>query len=346
MEYNQTQTLEFIHTDEGRIRYNGVDYAYDYYLKDHLGNTRVVFTESATTPNIAEVLQVDNYYPFGMRFNQAPILQVEENNYLYNGKELQENYGLDWYDYGFRFYDAALARWHVIDPMIEKHYEYTPYAYAYNNPVLYIDVLGLDTTVYVIDQDTRPNDNGTSGETYTADIYIYDDYTGELDGPYSGSSYPNSKSNTDNSTSANTVNEGDFPYDNSSGHSGSTEKGLNVVNDDGERKVPGTKPNGDDVTMTNVNVHEGASDNGNYNSRGSQGCVTINPSDSESFFSNFSWTGNGYTGNSKGTISIFRGNQTERANKVSSIKKAAAAQKKAHTKTQNWINYQDIKSRR
>ena len=146
MEYNQTQTLEYIHTNEGRVRYNGVDYAYDYYLKDHLGNTRVSFTESTTIPGQAEALQIDNYYPFGMRFNQAPILQVEENNYLYNGKELQENYRLDWYDYGWRFYDPAIARWHVIDPMVEnQHHDYTPYAYVYNNPMRFMDPFGLDS---------------------------------------------------------------------------------------------------------------------------------------------------------------------------------------------------------
>lgn len=49
-------------------------------------------------------------------------------------------------DYGWRFYDPAIARWHVIDPMIEKHYEYTPYAYVYNNPLSFTDPYGLDST--------------------------------------------------------------------------------------------------------------------------------------------------------------------------------------------------------
>ena len=54
--------------------------------------------------------------------------------------------GVDWYDYGARFYDPALGRWHVIDPAIENnHYEWTPYAYVYNNPIKSIDPLGLDS---------------------------------------------------------------------------------------------------------------------------------------------------------------------------------------------------------
>ena len=43
-------------------------------------------------------------------------------------------------------YQPELGRWFNIDPMIEKHYEWTPYAYAYNNPIKLIDIAGLDTT--------------------------------------------------------------------------------------------------------------------------------------------------------------------------------------------------------
>ena len=132
---------------------------YDYYLKGHLENTRVRFTESITIPGQAEALQVDNYYPFGMRFNQAPILQVEENNYLYNGKELQKNYGLDLYDYGARIYDPALGRFTTIDPWAERYNFQSPYLYAYNNPVRYTDFLGLGAEDEVDDEDEENNND-------------------------------------------------------------------------------------------------------------------------------------------------------------------------------------------
>ena len=52
----------------------------------------------------------------------------------------------DWYDYGARFYDPALGRWFVPDPAIENnHFDYSPYAYVYNNPMLFIDPFGLDS---------------------------------------------------------------------------------------------------------------------------------------------------------------------------------------------------------
>jgi len=49
------------------------------------------------------------------------------------------------HDFRARFYDPQIGRWHVVDPMIENNYEYTPYAYCYNNPVIFIDPFGLDT---------------------------------------------------------------------------------------------------------------------------------------------------------------------------------------------------------
>jgi hypothetical protein len=173
---------------------------------------------------------------------------------------------------------------------------------------------GLEA-VYVFDQEERPEDSGTSGTTYTADIYVVHD-NGAVEGPYSGSSYPNSVSNSDNSPAFNTVDEGMHNYSNEFGHDGGAKQGLNLgqgdVNTHEDRKVPGTTPEGDVTDVEYANVHKGTSDNGNYNSRGSQACITVKPSDSPGFFSNFDWSGSyngftGNTGNSKGTISIYRG---------------------------------------
>jgi RHS repeat-associated protein len=125
---------------EGRVVVDGSSYEYQYFLKDHLGNTRITFNESGT------IIQEDSYYPYEMNMSGLSHSSSEDlpNKFLYNGKELQDDFGLGWYDYGFRMYDPQLGRWHVPDPKAEKYTAWTPYNYALNNPLKYIDPLGLE----------------------------------------------------------------------------------------------------------------------------------------------------------------------------------------------------------
>jgi len=69
-------------------------------------------------------------------------LQAATNKFLYNGKELQDDLGLDWYDYGARFYDPVIARFSSIDRFAEKYTSFSPYSYVANNPVNGIDING------------------------------------------------------------------------------------------------------------------------------------------------------------------------------------------------------------
>lgn len=137
--------IEAIYFSEGRVYYNQGIPRYEYYIKDHLGNTRIVFTaDGPDADNDPDILQETHYYPFGlaMKGNWDGVTGTE-NSYRYNGIERNEEIGLNLDIAPYRMYDPAIGRWLRPDPFAEIMREITPYRFGYNNPLRYNDPLGL-----------------------------------------------------------------------------------------------------------------------------------------------------------------------------------------------------------
>ncbi|WP_299464633.1 RHS repeat-associated core domain-containing protein [uncultured Microscilla sp.] len=92
------------------------------------------------TPQL--IVQENHYYPFGMGLSGIEKVGKPNHKYLYNGKEKQEAFGLNWLSYGQREYDPAIGRFNRVDRFAEKYYGFSSYQYGANDPIKHIDVNG------------------------------------------------------------------------------------------------------------------------------------------------------------------------------------------------------------
>ena len=163
-------TLDCALTSAGRIvRENTADgsltYKVQHYLRDHLGSVR-----SVIDGDTGAVVETNDYYPFGKRIQVtapvsepvegsqyasdpavAPVVQAapatsvvttsSPNRWHFSGKESQSflNASIPLLDFGARMYNPAIARWTAADPLSEKYYGISPYAYCLGNPIGHID---------------------------------------------------------------------------------------------------------------------------------------------------------------------------------------------------------------
>ncbi len=165
------KNIEFVGTAEGRalrpgaVKQNASRYLsspvmspdttnkfwrYEYNLKDHLGNLRVA-CRCAEKPEALQLKPGDGYSPvvvqqahydaWGVRLpfygEKDPMKGFPEDRFKYNGKEFLSDVG--WYDYGARMYDPTIGRWSVVDPLADQMRRWSPYNYAFDNPVRFID---------------------------------------------------------------------------------------------------------------------------------------------------------------------------------------------------------------
>ncbi|OED41228.1 hypothetical protein AB832_03385 [Flavobacteriaceae bacterium (ex Bugula neritina AB1)] len=161
----------FFNHPEGYVEPNGnggFDYIYQYL--DHLGNIRLSYSDKDGDGKVdivsckkgqvcddkgsedidgdgdyaMEILEEKNYYPFGLEhkgYNNT--VSGVPHNYSYNAKEFEQSLDLNTFDLGARQYDPAIGRFMVIDPMADFINNQSPYMFAYNNPIQFIDEYGL-----------------------------------------------------------------------------------------------------------------------------------------------------------------------------------------------------------
>ena len=164
---NTLWRIERVENAEGYIGYNIQQNSYlpYYYIKDYLGNVRKTYM--GLTNTTFQCVQQIQYYPSGLPWNDN--YQPSQQPYKYGGKEFVEMHGLDEYDSEARWYYPALMRTTTQDPLAEKYYDISPYAWCANNPVNLVDPDGM-SPIYNINGDLIGTDEyGLTGEAIIMD---------------------------------------------------------------------------------------------------------------------------------------------------------------------------------
>jgi RHS repeat-associated protein len=118
-------------------------YVYVYLSNEETSPVDVYFDDFKVEQIKSPVVQSQDYYPFGLTFNSYQRESSFNNQYQYNGKELQDELSLGWLDYGARMYMPEIGRWGVVDPMADLARRWSPYRYGFDNPLRFIDPDGM-----------------------------------------------------------------------------------------------------------------------------------------------------------------------------------------------------------
>ena len=198
-QYTDNVLKFFPHSDEGYVEFKNNQYLYTYQYKDHLGNIRLTYRDGFRNHptleyakdgviQVSEIIEKSDYYPFGLKQkgNDLPDYSaVNKYKYAYGGKELNDELGLDLYDFGARNYDPALGRWLNVDPLAENSRRWTPYNYAYNNPIYFVDPDVMQAKKFeeiesVVDINEATLSTDSFGSEGTETDYTFNRKTGEI----------------------------------------------------------------------------------------------------------------------------------------------------------------------
>ncbi len=118
----------------GQVRNNRGSISHYYYLKDHLGDIKMILNSSGGVDSY------NDYYPFGEQMPGRNSAGSADGRYKYISVEQDVETGYD--AMGARLYDPWSGRFRQTDILSDLYPDQSPYSYSYNNPILFEDASG------------------------------------------------------------------------------------------------------------------------------------------------------------------------------------------------------------
>ncbi|WP_259014623.1 DUF6443 domain-containing protein [Emticicia fluvialis] len=167
-------------TPEGRANYESGAWSYEYFITDHLGNTRVAYKANGSALTKTSETSFD---PWGIVLKDVGLVNGFQNKFEYQNKEKESTFNLRRISFGARTYNASIGRFDGVDPVTDEQESWTPYHFTYSSPLNYVDLLGLSPSR--IEGDNRiavcptcPNDPKYDEYRKSESLFTYDKQTG------------------------------------------------------------------------------------------------------------------------------------------------------------------------
>src|SRR5690606_3343203 len=102
------------------------------------------FDDNGTINPATEIVEENNYYPFGLKHKGYNQLPGDGYKYKFQEQERNEELGLNWDSFKWRNYDYAIGRFFNIDPLAEQYSYQSPYNFAENRVIDGRELEGLE----------------------------------------------------------------------------------------------------------------------------------------------------------------------------------------------------------
>ena len=223
-------------------------YLYVYLSNEQSVAVTNVYFDDMTIVHYTSVEQVSDYYPFGLTFNSYQRENSVDQRWKFQGQEHIDDLGLNWDSFKWRNHQPDIGRFFNIDPLAEKYYHNSPYAFSENKVIAHVELEGLESVNFMVAKFTANKTEFRSPEQAIRNPSIPKNGTfGDVRPHTSNESL---SFNVDLQTGANSINDGsthDFDknfiseaIDAFNDESGKLDFTLDVKVEDGKFQIDGT----------------------------------------------------------------------------------------------------------